>query len=153
GAPFRYGELGRGLQPPAERDQRLLGADHRALRARARCARPQRRGDGGAALRRAGGDRGRGRNRRLNDRSTPVTGLAPDVAIRRAVALSSAPKVGVFHSGGPVMNSKNRSSLLFSLIPTFLAVSISTALVPQEGRAQSAEQARWSDPATWPNGK
>src|SRR5690606_24789818 len=51
------------------------------------------------------------------------------------------------------MSIKNRSSLLCSLIPTLLAVSVSAVLAPQEGRAQSAEQSLWSDPATWPNGK
>src|SRR5690606_9965246 len=43
------------------------------------------------------------------------------------------------------MSKKNRSFLTYSL----LAVSVATVLGAQEAGAQS----RWSDPATWPNGK
>ncbi|HEX6993146.1 MAG TPA: G8 domain-containing protein, partial [Gammaproteobacteria bacterium] len=56
-------------------------------------------------------------------------------------------------AGVDSMSGRHRSSLLASLLPMFLAVSVFTVLVPEEGRAQSAEQSPWSDPATWPNGK
>ena len=54
--------------------------------------------------------------------------------------------------GADVMSRKSRS-FLFSAIPAFLVVSVSAVMWAQEGRAQSAGQSRWSDPATWPNRK
>jgi hypothetical protein len=51
------------------------------------------------------------------------------------------------------MSRKNRSFLLFSLIPAFLVVGVFAVLGTQEGRAQSARTMNWSDPATWPNRK
>ena len=49
------------------------------------------------------------------------------------------------------MIKKNRSFLLFSLIPAFLVVSVFAGLGAQEGIAQSVGQTNWSDPDTWPN--
>jgi hypothetical protein len=52
------------------------------------------------------------------------------------------------------MSRKNRSFLLFSLIPAFLVVSVFAVLGAQEGRAQSAAKPmNWSDPTAWPNRK
>jgi len=51
------------------------------------------------------------------------------------------------------MSKKNRSFLLFSLIPAFLVASVFAVLGAQEGRAQSARPTNWSDPDTWPNRK
>ena len=52
------------------------------------------------------------------------------------------------------MSRKNRSFLLWSLVPAFLVVSVAAVLGAQEGRAQSAAKPmNWSDPATWPNRK
>jgi len=52
------------------------------------------------------------------------------------------------------MSKANRSVVLYSLIPAFLAVSVFAVLGAQEGRAQSAAKPmNWSDPATWPNRK
>src|SRR5262245_57974758 len=55
--------------------------------------------------------------------------------------------------GVDVMSKKNRSFLLFSLIPAFLVASVFAVMGVREGRAQSVRQANWSDPATWPNRK
>src|SRR5262245_44948364 len=46
------------------------------------------------------------------------------------------------------MSKKNRSFLLFSLIPAFLAVSVSV-----QAAAPAAKATRWSDPASWPDKK
>src|SRR5918993_1267977 len=51
------------------------------------------------------------------------------------------------------MGKKRRSSLLLSLIPAFLVFSVFAVPGAQEGRAQTATQVRWSDPASWPNRK
>ena len=51
------------------------------------------------------------------------------------------------------MSRKNRSFLLFSLIPAFLVVSAFAVMGAQEGIAQSVKAQNWSDPATWPNRK
>jgi cell migration-inducing and hyaluronan-binding protein len=51
------------------------------------------------------------------------------------------------------MSKKNRSFLLLSLVPGFVAVSVFAVLGAQEGRAQSVKPTNWSDPATWPNRK
>jgi cell migration-inducing and hyaluronan-binding protein len=48
------------------------------------------------------------------------------------------------------MTKKNRSFLLFSLIPVFLIGGVSAA---QAQNAGSSAASRWSDPATWPNRK
>jgi hypothetical protein len=46
------------------------------------------------------------------------------------------------------MSNKNRSFLLFSLIPAFIVVSVFAVLGTQEGKAQSVRQTNWSDPET-----
>src|SRR5690606_30848580 len=52
------------------------------------------------------------------------------------------------------MSGQHRSFLIASRLPAYLvAVSALTVLGAQEGRAQSAGQSLWSDPATWPNSK
>jgi cell migration-inducing and hyaluronan-binding protein len=52
------------------------------------------------------------------------------------------------------MSMKNRSFVLWSLLPMFLAVSVFAVLGSREGQAQSAARAtKWSDPASWPNKK
>jgi len=52
------------------------------------------------------------------------------------------------------MSKKNRSFLLFSLIPAFLVVSVFAVLGARESNAQAASRpTNWSDPATWPNRK
>jgi hypothetical protein len=56
--------------------------------------------------------------------------------------------------GVDAMSRKNRSFLLFSLIPGFLVVSVFAVVGAQEGRAQSAAKLmNWSDPSAWPNRK
>ncbi|HTV81005.1 MAG TPA: G8 domain-containing protein, partial [Steroidobacteraceae bacterium] len=50
------------------------------------------------------------------------------------------------------MSRKDRS-LLSTLIPALLVVGVVAVLGIQEGQAQSLKQMKWSDPATWPNGK
>ena len=50
-------------------------------------------------------------------------------------------------------SNKKRSFLPISLIPAFLVVSMLAALGIQEVRAQSVNQTKWSDPATWPDKK
>jgi cell migration-inducing and hyaluronan-binding protein len=49
--------------------------------------------------------------------------------------------------------STHRSFLLASLVPSFLAVSVFAVGGAQEGRAQTVQQANWSDPNSWPNRK
>ena len=49
------------------------------------------------------------------------------------------------------MSGQRRAFRLFSLLSAVLVVSV--FLGPQEGRAQSAGQSLWSDPATWPNAR
>ena len=51
------------------------------------------------------------------------------------------------------MSTKNRSLVLSALIPGFLLVSVFAVVHAQEGRSPAARQARWSDPATWPDRK
>jgi cell migration-inducing and hyaluronan-binding protein len=50
------------------------------------------------------------------------------------------------------MSSQRPALYRVLLLPAFLIIA-SVFLVAQEGRAQSAGQLRWSDPATWPNSK
>ena len=66
---FGMVELGPGLSSTAERHQRLLGPDPRALWRGGRRARTQRGRHGRAAVRHPGGDRGRGRDRALRTRA------------------------------------------------------------------------------------
>ncbi|HEY7443873.1 MAG TPA: G8 domain-containing protein, partial [Vicinamibacterales bacterium] len=49
------------------------------------------------------------------------------------------------------MSKHHRSFLLASLLPAFLLVSVFAAVQAQQGGSASATQARWSDPATWPD--
>ena len=49
------------------------------------------------------------------------------------------------------MSKQHRSFLLASLLPAFLLVSVFAVVQAQEGRSPAAMQARWSDPATWPD--
>ncbi len=49
------------------------------------------------------------------------------------------------------MSKQHRSFLLASLLPAFLLVSVFAVVQAQEGRSPAARQARWSDPATWPD--
>jgi len=49
--------------------------------------------------------------------------------------------------------SERISGFRQSLIPALLLGAIFAVLLSQEARAQSVKQARWSDPATWPNKK
>jgi hypothetical protein len=58
----------------------------------------------------------------------------------------------IFEYGGDFVR-KQHSFLLASLLPAFLLVSVFAAVQAQEGRSPSTGQARWSDPATWPNGR
>ena len=51
------------------------------------------------------------------------------------------------------MSKRHRSFLLASLLPAFLLVSVFAVVQAQEGRSPSATPARWSDPATWPDGR
>jgi cell migration-inducing and hyaluronan-binding protein len=51
------------------------------------------------------------------------------------------------------MSNKNRSLLVYSLVPAVLAVSVIAVLGAPEGRAQSVTPTNWSDPNTWPNRK
>jgi cell migration-inducing and hyaluronan-binding protein len=51
------------------------------------------------------------------------------------------------------VSKQHRSFLLASLLPAFLLVSAFAVVQAQNGSSPSAMQARWSDPATWPDGK
>ena len=51
------------------------------------------------------------------------------------------------------MSKRHRSFLLASLLPAFLVVSAFAVLQAQDGKSTAATQARWSDPATWPDRK
>src|SRR6185436_7076334 len=51
------------------------------------------------------------------------------------------------------VSKRHRSFLLALLLPAFLVVSAFAVLQAQEGKSTAAKQARWSDPATWPDRK
>src|SRR5262252_7875257 len=51
------------------------------------------------------------------------------------------------------VSKRHRSFLLASLLPAFLVVIAFAVVQAQEGRPPSAKPARWSDPATWPDGQ
>jgi hypothetical protein len=51
------------------------------------------------------------------------------------------------------VSKRHRSFLLALLLPGFLVVSAFAVLQAQEGKSTAAKQARWSDPATWPDRK
>jgi cell migration-inducing and hyaluronan-binding protein len=53
--------------------------------------------------------------------------------------------------GVDFVSKQHRSLLLASLLPAFLLVGVFAVVHAQEGRSPSAKQARWSDPATWPD--
>jgi G8 domain-containing protein len=54
-------------------------------------------------------------------------------------------------TGVDSVSKQHRSFLLASLLPAFLVVSVFAVVQAQEGRSPAARQARWSDPATWPD--
>jgi cell migration-inducing and hyaluronan-binding protein len=74
---------------------------------------------------------------------------------RRSVALCFAAVPGHLPlQGFDSVSKSHRSFLLASLLPVFLLVSVFAVVQAQEGRrAPSAKPARWSDPATWPDGR
>src|SRR6185295_19995092 len=49
------------------------------------------------------------------------------------------------------VSKQRRSFLLASLLPAFLVFSVFAVVQAREGKSSSAKQARWSDPATWPD--
>lgn len=51
------------------------------------------------------------------------------------------------------MGKDHRSFLRASLLPAVLLVSAFAVVHAQQGRPASAVQARWSDPAAWPDGR
>ena len=51
------------------------------------------------------------------------------------------------------MSKQHRSFLLASLLPAFLLVSVFAVVQAQNAGAPAVRQARWSDPATWPDRK
>jgi cell migration-inducing and hyaluronan-binding protein len=51
------------------------------------------------------------------------------------------------------VSKRHRSFLLASLLPAFLLVGVFAVVQAQDGRSPAAGQARWSDPATWPDRK
>src|SRR5256885_10978909 len=51
------------------------------------------------------------------------------------------------------VSKRHRSFLLALLVPALLLVSAFDVVQAQEGRSPSVRQARWSDPATWPDKK
>src|SRR5262252_1122380 len=51
------------------------------------------------------------------------------------------------------VSTKHRSFLLASLLPAALLASVFAVVPAQEGRSPASKQARWSDPATWPDKK
>src|SRR5262249_46515047 len=54
--------------------------------------------------------------------------------------------------GGQVMSRKNRSILLYSLVPAFVLGGVVAAVHAQNAGA-AARPMNWSNPATWPNRK
>jgi cell migration-inducing and hyaluronan-binding protein len=51
------------------------------------------------------------------------------------------------------VSTHHRSFLLASLLPAVLLVSVFAVVHAQENKSPAARQARWSDPATWPDKK
>src|SRR5688500_5209020 len=60
---------------------------------------------------------------------------------------------GHFCAGVNSVSKHQRSFLLASLVPVFLLAGVFAVVQAQEGRAPAARAARWSDPATWPDGR
>ena len=59
----------------------------------------------------------------------------------------------VFEYGVDAMTQRYRSFLLASLVPAFLLGSLFAVVQAQNAGTPAARQARWSDPATWPDRK
>src|SRR5687768_15456161 len=81
-----------------------------------------------------------------------LAGLAPALPDSRAMLC----RCGSWQSSSAEVDSvskRHRSFLLASLLPAFLVVSAFAVLQAQEGTSTAAKQARWSDPATWPDRK
>src|ERR1700683_3451441 len=55
--------------------------------------------------------------------------------------------------GIDVMNKKNRSVLVVSLLPLVLLGGVFTVAQANEGNTPATKQTLWSDPATWPDHK
>src|SRR5690349_11248400 len=72
----------------------------------------------------------------------------------RTVALSSAARFSGSLAAirGHVMSKKNRSILLYSLVPAFVLGGVFAVVQAQNAKAP-AKPTNWSDPATWPNKK
>jgi cell migration-inducing and hyaluronan-binding protein len=51
------------------------------------------------------------------------------------------------------VSKRHRSFLLAAVLPAFLLLGVFAVVHAQEGRSPAARQARWSDPATWPDKK
>jgi cell migration-inducing and hyaluronan-binding protein len=51
------------------------------------------------------------------------------------------------------VSKRHRSFFLASLLPAVLLVGVFAVVHAQDGRSPAARQARWSDPATWPDKK
>ena len=74
---------------------------------------------------------------------------------RRIIALCFATAV-LGHlpvRGVDSVSKQHRSFLLASLLPAFLLVSVFAVVQAQNAGTPAAKQARWSDPATWPDRK
>jgi len=67
---------------------------------------------------------------------------------RRAVLWSSS-STGEVNS----VSKQHRSFLLASLLPAFLLGSVFAVVQAQNAGAPAVRQTRWSEPATWPDGK
>jgi hypothetical protein len=59
----------------------------------------------------------------------------------------------IFQHGVDSVSKQHRSFLLVSLVSAFLLGSLFAVVQAQNAAAPAARQARWSDPATWPNRK
>src|SRR5690349_674292 len=72
----------------------------------------------------------------------------PGVVCGIAAAVLGRLRVGV-----DFVSNQHRSFLLAWLLPAFLLVGVFAVVQAQEGRSPSAKPVRWSDPATWPDGR
>ena len=72
--------------------------------------------------------------------------VAPQVSPLRFLVIFAVPEVDS-------VSKHHRSFLVASLVPAFLLVSVFAVVQAQQGRPASVTQARWSDPATWPDGR
>src|SRR4029077_3956759 len=74
---------------------------------------------------------------------------APDcraMLCRRGASITSI-------TGVDSVSKPHRSFLLASLLPAFLLGSVSAVVQAQNAGAPAVRQTRWSDRATWPDGK